>query len=190
MCKFDIQRYLIFVMLKCMFFLPILDIIPFQRTDSYSKETRNILYITIVVHKFSKYPRSQLKFLGATRSIRSKFRTDDPPIAVGPAVENVVARATRHPGICTSLHWHVVGVPGSNIDTDVGFPHWGVFSESIQANLRIVSQVIPQLLHSTHFQFRYSLIIFSISVIQSTLRTALLSTQSVNMIDKQTSVPT
>jgi hypothetical protein len=44
-----------------MFFMPILDIIPFQRTDNYAKETCNILYITIVMHRFSKYLGGQLK---------------------------------------------------------------------------------------------------------------------------------
>jgi hypothetical protein len=40
MCKFDLQRYPVFIMLKCMFSIfPIFDIIPFQRTNNYTKET-------------------------------------------------------------------------------------------------------------------------------------------------------
>ena len=39
MFKFDIQRYLVYIMLRRVFFILIVDIIPFQRTDNYTKET-------------------------------------------------------------------------------------------------------------------------------------------------------
>ena len=39
MSKFDLQRYLVFIMPKCMFSIPIFDIIPFRRTNNYTKES-------------------------------------------------------------------------------------------------------------------------------------------------------
>jgi hypothetical protein len=79
-----------------------------------------------------------------------------------------------------------------------GFKYWlGCRLSSLRVFLRIHPiepknsiKIIPQLLHSMHFQIRFSLIIFPFDIIQPPLRALLLSTQLVNMTDKQTSVPT
>ena len=95
------------MMLKCTFFFH-----PFSWQFLFNGRTitqKKLAIFCTLKHTFSKYLGANAFFFWV------------------PEGRYEVARATRHPGICTSLHWYIMGVAGSNIDWDVGCPNWGSF---------------------------------------------------------------
>jgi len=121
-CKFDIQRYLVFIMLKCVFH-------PYSwhhsfPTDGQLRKRNCAVYCIFKQWRHTNFPN----ILGANSNFFTpEGRYEAPTNSSWPCCTKCIYPGDPLPWICTSLHLLIVGVPGSNIDSAVGCPHWGFF---------------------------------------------------------------